>query len=456
MSNAQQDDIPASRINPPLLAPNGLLAPGILPDGFKNARQLVEKAFWNPLLLLTDDLTFFPNTRSPDAHTIAMAYALCQAEEYPEYHQNLIQNERFPYIQIDMEGSSFDPNVDIHYKETVPIDSRCWPQLFYSHRNYVHHLLDGRYFTKTVSEEGQQGFMAMEEGDLLTMLLVHMNDEPVFFQKLSRWLNGMYWIHEHSSNFLTPQELSNLFSAAAENRKSILEECRKPYTQDPLHKKFKIDEPTPGLKKTNKGKKGKKEEKALPDHLLGRFTDPRGIAIFYVQEKRAKPGSLKDLVYYFSKFESAKAYLGPHYPGIERPKGTSLKEGIWVGSPCLGHWYARIFWQLQAEGHAHHCPFWILTDRFYTLFGQRMSDNQLRVLHCFSHVPPDDMERVLKPTPIEIYWNTGEQTAGLLKPISQLVTSDEYGRYEAIRTSKTSNMSFLEMYLRVSQHAAAF
>ncbi|WWD00337.1 hypothetical protein V866_007249 [Kwoniella sp. B9012] len=289
----------------------------------------------------------------------------------------------------------------------------------------------GDVFVRAGGENALQGLLFAEEGVILSQLFaLNPNDgRSKFFQSLPPKLMGAGWYHGMTKNRLkTTKCRIDLSKRALEARKAQIQrrtaaEKKKDYLAN-LFEDGKL---------TRSG--------SIPDHAFGRLFGDAGIVLSVVEEKRMYPGGLKDVLRFLAHYGELRMFLGSDTV----PEQMSAVEGdVWVGSPQVGPWYAKVFWQVYAECNSINAGHFVITDRFHSNFGRCNDDGLVKILHIFTHCPldQDDIEK-----PLDVYHQTQVRPAGVKSgPIPPI---DPMSPYDSLH----SNMNIIEAYTRILYYA---
>ncbi|WWC87126.1 uncharacterized protein L201_002012 [Kwoniella dendrophila CBS 6074] len=395
---------------------------------YANARVLVELHIEIPLPVLPPSTHRFPSTRFPDKHTKTIIFALVSLGTWdPQARMKDRINAPCITVSANLDGS-FDVSQPLPFREGVPISSTAHKLLYHTSKK-LRSLLESNsegndIFLRGGGEEGLQGLMFAEEGLMLTLLFaVDKNtNASIFFRSLPPALVNLGWYHGMTSNNLINSKYRDWLSEkATENRAK-----QKVKANDSLLEMFRKGDLTLGG--------------SIPDHLFGNLMRDAGIVVALVEEKRLHPGALKDLWRMLACHKKLSVFLGSG----TQPESKTTREGdVWVGSPEAGHWYARIFLQVYAECNSMDSGYFVITDRFHTVFGCAADNGDIQILHIFSHCLPQDEVK----TPLDEYWLTKKKPAGVqsarIRPVG---ARSEYFKLHSFTP-------FLEAYIRIIQHA---
>nr|XP_019047422.1 hypothetical protein I302_04035 [Kwoniella bestiolae CBS 10118]OCF26352.1 hypothetical protein I302_04035 [Kwoniella bestiolae CBS 10118] len=310
---------------------------------YRNARELLADLTQSPLPSMPEKHHHtFPGTRFPDPLTKAVAYALCEPARWP-----LLQDEdrliHAPCLRIsDDKSRSFNPSLSLPFRDHVLISETVHPLLYFATKKWMS-LMDldkGKLFQRACGELAQQGVLFSEEGLILSELFSCDGDgTSIFFENLPRSLVDNGWFHGMTQNMLAnPTYLPWLVDLAIAARERLVagtpedEERKEKKLEDPLVKTFK------GIGTSRGG--------SIPDHFVGRMLGDVGLVRLLVEEKRMFPGALKDLLSFLAHHEEISVSLGGETPPDEL---AGREYEVWVGSPQLGAWWAKIFWQEMIE-----------------------------------------------------------------------------------------------------------
>ncbi|OCF59047.1 hypothetical protein L486_03545 [Kwoniella mangroviensis CBS 10435] len=342
-----------------------------------------------------------------------------------------------PCITIkDDKTGAFQPKEPLPFKARVPISETSHPLLYFATKKWLCLMSEdnGKTYGRALGEAAQQGFLFVEEGLILSQLFaLDEHGSSIFFDELPPSAKGGGWFHGMTQNMLSsPGYLPSLFEAALKTREEQLGRKIKPEKQekDPLLISFR------SASLTRSG--------SIPDHFFGKILGSAGVVLAVVEEKRTYPGGLKDLVSILAKWKKINVFMsGDKPPNAEH----AMKHNVWVGSPQAGSWWGRIFWQLFAEYNSMNCRHWVLTDRYYSVFGSCEDDGVITIIHIFTHVS-SDADHI--ETPLEEYARAGTQPNGVKNvQVPPVGPKSSYGRLH-------TRMNIMEAYCKIMHYAARY
>ncbi|WWC59207.1 uncharacterized protein I303_101757 [Kwoniella dejecticola CBS 10117] len=374
----------------------------------------------------------FPGTRVPDKHTKAAMFGLCAPQPWDEVSR-ASRARRFPRILVKADTKrTFKPNITIPYRQSVPIDDQNNRKLFLASNKLRVSIADNELFNRAQSELANQAIFFEAEGSILSLLFsLDENGSSVFFEDLPPLLktapNALH--HAFTKNNLEMRHLERMYEkAAAVRRSQIHGKTQAQIKADPLLSSFVKQ------RLTNGG--------SIPDHLFGLLGDA-GVAVISIEEKRMYPGALLDFLRILAHHKVVQVFMGgDHMPA----KMATKDKGVWIGSPEAGHWYAKLFSQVFAECQAMDSGFFVLTDRYHSIFG-RCSDADISILHVFTHntAGADTIE-----TPLAEFERTGIKPKQVEQP-AIIPAVNPRSRYGALH----SYMNLVESLVRMIFHASA-